>query len=284
MLNVCVYVCVCVRVCARARVCVCVCVCVRDHAPVEEAVHLLRGPKAFAQRHLALYLAAARVSVEVERGLAAMRAAAIVVVVVVVLLGAVLVSAAGAAGCAVLVLAGTPLRARRHGARCDGAPRRCAGSPEELRLMGCGGVVVTGRRVKDWAAASPHSPFAAPALSLSVKSRRKCNKARKACHTHTPSSRKSSTEGDTLSLPPSLSLTHTHTTHTTHTQHLPAMDVITALYKLPFAIVRPPVYKPKSVSLSSLAELRPSGFTVFVAILISYFLVTGGIIYGGFRV
>ena len=54
-----------------------------------------------------------------------------------------------------------------------------------------------------------------------------------------------------------------------------------ALYALPFSgLLRPPQLKIKMPSLASLADSRPSENTVFLAILLSYFLVTGGIIYG----
>jgi hypothetical protein len=59
------------------------------------------------------------------------------------------------------------------------------------------------------------------------------------------------------------------------------MELIESVYSLPFqGLLRPPHLRFKAPSITALAELRPSAWTVFYLTLASYFLVTGGIIYG----
>lgn len=59
------------------------------------------------------------------------------------------------------------------------------------------------------------------------------------------------------------------------------MELIDAVYALPFSgLLRPPQLKVRTPTLESLASARPAKWTVFALICLSYFLVTGGIIYG----
>ena len=53
------------------------------------------------------------------------------------------------------------------------------------------------------------------------------------------------------------------------------MDAIAALYGIPFGVLRAPNVKVRKPSIQ-----RPSWKLVFGLVMVSYFLVTGGIIYG----